>query len=279
MAVYARLRDELLTDPLLGEQPPFARSYLKEVGRWEKRQGGRGRRARGVHHSPLLSPCSQMLDYNVPGGKLNRGMAVADALAAVTGVENAGALPSTARFQADVAGWCIELLQACFLVADDIMDNSVTRRGQPCWYRKEGVGLLACNDYITLDTCLYRLLSMHFGDEPYYARLLDLFHETTHQTAHGPQLDVTTAPIGSVDLSRYTQATYDRIVTYKTAFYSFYLPVAAGMLVGGVPPAGGAYAVARSICLQMGHYFQVRQRGGSGVVWCCAGREEGRRVV
>ena len=33
MAVYARLRDELLTDPLLGEQPPFARSYLKEVGR------------------------------------------------------------------------------------------------------------------------------------------------------------------------------------------------------------------------------------------------------
>ena len=78
---------------------------------------------------------------------------------------------------------------------------------------------------------------------------------------------------------RYTQATYDRIVTYKTAFYSFYLPVAAGMLVGGVPPAGGAYAVARSICLQMGHYFQVRQRGGSGVVWGCAGREEGRRVV
>nr|CAD1837181.1 unnamed protein product [Ananas comosus var. bracteatus] len=32
-------------------------------------------------------------------------------------------------------GWCIEWLQAYFLVLDDIMDNFHTRRGQLCWFR------------------------------------------------------------------------------------------------------------------------------------------------
>ena len=84
-----------------------------------------------------------MLDFNVPGGKLNRGLAVADAVAAIVTPPSAAAaasvpeavaaLPADARFKADALGWCIEWLQAFFLVADDIMDGSLTRRGQPCW--------------------------------------------------------------------------------------------------------------------------------------------------
>lgn len=38
-------------------------------------------------HEPLTSATSQMLDYNVPGGKLNRGMAVFDVLKAVKGTK------------------------------------------------------------------------------------------------------------------------------------------------------------------------------------------------
>jgi farnesyl diphosphate synthase len=39
-------------------------------------------------------------------------------------------------------------LQAFFLVADDMMDKSTTRRGQPCWYQREDVGMSAINDAI-----------------------------------------------------------------------------------------------------------------------------------
>jgi hypothetical protein len=80
--------------------------------------------------------------------------------------------------------------------------------------------------------------------------------QTTHQTAHGQLLDITTAPIGTVDLSKYTEETYMRIVTFKTAFYSFYLPVVCGLLVGGVNNEA-AFATAKDICIQMGQYFQV----------------------
>lgn len=36
-------------------------------------------------------------------------------------------------------------MQASFLVADDIMDQSETRRGKLCWYKNKGLGLQVRN--------------------------------------------------------------------------------------------------------------------------------------
>eukprot|EP00983_Pelagomonas_calceolata_P019883 627572-Pelagomonas_calceolata.AAC.1 len=59
--------------------------------------------------------------------------------------------------------------------------------------------------------------------------------QVTFQTSHGQLLDlITAAPGGEVDLDKYTLDNYMRIVTYKTAFYSFYLPIACGMLLAGI---------------------------------------------
>ena len=47
------------------------------------------------------------------------------------------------------------------------------------------------------------------------------------------------------------------IVVYKTAFYSFYLPVALAMKIVGVKDEA-AYEKALDILLPMGEYFQVQ---------------------
>lgn len=225
LEAYDILRDQLLKDDLVAGQPSTAIEWFKEA-----------------------------LDYNVPGGKLNRGMAVYDVVAAIVGAEE---LSEADILKANVLGWCIEWLQAFFLVADDIMDGSITRRGQPCWYKQPKVGMVACNDYILLDCCIYRILKTHFTGHPAYTQIVDLFHEVTYQTAQGQLLDVITAPIGTVDLSRYTLDTYIRIVTYKTAYYSFYLPVACGMILAGITKPE-AFTLAQKICVEMGRYFQIQ---------------------
>jgi farnesyl diphosphate synthase len=74
---------------------------------------------------------------------------------------------------------CLWQLQAFFLVSDDIMDQSVTRRGQPCWYKNEGVGNIAINDSVMLEAAIYHLLKSHFRKETYYVDLLELFHEVS----------------------------------------------------------------------------------------------------
>jgi farnesyl diphosphate synthase len=68
-------------------------------------------------------------------------------------------------------------LQAYFLVSDDIMDASITRRGQPCWYRVEGVGMMAVNDALILEGAIFKMIRNHFRREQCYIDLVDLLHE------------------------------------------------------------------------------------------------------
>ena len=85
-----------------------------------------------------------------------------------------------------------------------------------------------------------------------------LLLETTYRTEMGQLLDLTTQPLNSpIDLNLFTEARYCTIVRYKTAFYSFYAPVALGMIAGGISN-DAALSTARSICMQLGEYFQVQ---------------------
>ncbi|KAF5343108.1 hypothetical protein D9758_016002 [Tetrapyrgos nigripes] len=171
------------------------------------------------------------LEYNVPGGKLNRGLSVIDTAEII----KARPLDDDEYLKAAVLGWGVELLQAFFLVSDDLMDGSITRRGQPCWYRQPHVRTIAVNDAFMLEASIYYLLKKHFKGQPYYVDLLEIFHETTFQTELGQLIDLISAPEDHVDLSKFSLEKHSLIVIYKTSFYSFYLPVALAMLMCGIP--------------------------------------------
>lgn len=82
-----------------------------------------------------------------------------------------------------------------FLIVDDIMDGSQTRRGKECWYKKDEVGLTAINDGIMIENGMYFLLKKHFGDKSYYIKLVELFHEITFITTIGQCLDLNTSKL------------------------------------------------------------------------------------
>mmetsp|Transcript_14507 Transcript_14507/g.37371 ORF Transcript_14507/g.37371 Transcript_14507/m.37371 type:complete len:263 (-) Transcript_14507:599-1387(-) len=187
--VFKKLAQDISEDPYVARQPAYAQKWI-----------------------------SEMQNYNVPKGKLNRGMAVLDGLLTLKPEASAAEIEG-----ANILGWCIEWLQAFFLVADDLMDDSITRRGQPCWYKRPEVGTVACNDSIFLEASIYRILKKHFRDKPYYTRLLDLFLETTFQTSTGQLLDLITAPPGKVDLAKYVAHTHTHTLPIEPNPNSFHL--------------------------------------------------------
>lgn len=194
------------------------------------------------------------IQYTVPTGKRNRGLALATSYQILKPNDKDQEL-------AYILGWCVEFLQAFFLVADDIMDGSETRRGKTAWYKHENLGMSAFNDSILLETCLYTLLENHFKDKPYYHDLVQEFRTVTRYTAMGQSLDLLTSnektPEGKKNLDAFDMSRYSSIVRMKTSYYSFYLPVVLAMKMAQIDNPE-LYRQAKTILLEMGHFFQVQ---------------------
>ncbi|KAJ4828779.1 hypothetical protein Tsubulata_023756 [Turnera subulata] len=219
MEVYSMLKSEILQDPAF-ESTEASRQWVEH-----------------------------MLDYNVPKGKLYRGMIV---ILSYKALKEGTELSNEEFFLACVLGWCIEWLQAYLLVLDDIMDNSHVRRGQPCWFRQPKVGLIAINDGILLRNHVTRILRNHFKGKPYYVDLLDLFNEVEFQTSSGELIDL----ISGLERENYSLPVYHRIVEYKSAYYSFYLPVACALLMAGENL--DKHVKEKGIFIELGDYFQIQ---------------------
>ncbi|KAJ5714378.1 farnesyl pyrophosphate synthase [Penicillium malachiteum] len=193
------------------------------------------------------------LQYNLQGGKLNRGLSVPD-----SGSILLGRAIDDHEFKAlTTLGWLTEILQAFFLVHDDIMDNSFTRRGQPCWFRQPDTGIMAVNDGVLLESSIFLILKSQFSTHPSYLRLMEVFHEASFHTQLGQLCDMITASEDRVDLDKFSMERYESIVQYKTSYYSFYLPVALSLYWLELDTPLNLQQT-HQIMMRMGHYFQVQ---------------------
>lgn len=145
---------------------------------------------------------------------------------ALLGAEAVGGRPEDALS----AGIAIELFQSAALVHDDIADESELRRGEPCLYKTEGVGLATNMGDLAL-TQVFEVVLADEGLDP--ARRLAVLAELARMERHtleGQALDLGWARDRRWDV---TCDDYVYMVTSKTAWYSAALPLYIGAIAGG----------------------------------------------
>ncbi|RNF25816.1 farnesyl pyrophosphate synthase [Trypanosoma conorhini] len=211
-----------------------------------------------------------LMDTTCLGGKYIRGLTVVNV---AEGFIAAGSYDEATKervlHDACICGWMVEFLQAHYLVEDDIVDNSCMRRGKPCWYRLPGVtSQSAINDGLILKSWAHMMALHYFADRPFLKDLFCLFHRVDYSTAIGQFYDVTSmcdsnkldpevAQPRTTDFAEFTLANYKRVVKYKTAFYTYLLPLVMGLFVSGGTPSVDMSLVER-VAMVMGEFFQAQ---------------------
>ena len=117
--------------------------------------------------------------------------------------------------------------------------------------------MVAVNDAFMLESAIYVLLRRHFKAHPAYVDLMELFHDISFKTEVGQLCDLLTAPEDHVDLDNFSLEKVRFIVIYKTAFYSFYLPVVLALHYLQIATPGNLEQ-ARRILIPTGEYFQAQ---------------------
>jgi geranylgeranyl diphosphate synthase type I len=207
--------------------------------------------------SPDLAPMAEWLTDLLRGGKRLRPAFAYWAYRAAGGADSAEAV---------AAATSLELLQACALVHDDVMDGSDTRRGLPAAHRRfgtlhrenswlgshEGFGMGAA--ILLGDLCL------SWADELLYASGLPLdalarakpvYDVMRTELMAGQYLDLLEQARGGGSVERAM-----RVVRFKSAKYTIERPLHLGASLAGAPSslldALSAYG------LPLGEAFQLR---------------------
>ena len=161
----------------------------------------------------------------------------------------------------------VELLHTAFVVHDDVIDGDLVRRGRPnvsgtfaARARAEGCGPERARRYgetagiLAGDLALagaVREIALCGAGPDVVARLLDLLEDVLHRSAAGELADVRVSLTEGASLADALD-----IAEWKTAAYSFELPMQAAAILAGAPEDVAAALGAVGRCLGVGFQLQ-----------------------
>nr|CAD7591763.1 unnamed protein product [Timema genevievae] len=213
---------------------------------------------------------AKILQYNVTGGKKNRGLGVVVSYRMLANEED---LTAENLELAHLMGWAIgdvlatsletydrpalksTQLHGSLLMTQDSLDQVETRRGKPCWYlTPQTTPLVAINDANLLVTAIYQLLKTHFKNQPYYVDVIELFQDVCHKATMGQVIDIETR--ADKTLQQFTMERYKAITKYKTVYHTFQMPVSLALYMAGIQDIE-IHRQAKTILMEMGQFYQV----------------------
>ena len=163
---------------------------------------------------------SPLLKFSRNGGKRHRPLICFAACMAVGG-DPQRAISSAAA---------IEHFHTAALIHDDIADEAELRRGEPCLYLTEGMGLAINMGDLGLQLVNGTVVKDPLLEDSVKVRVLTELIDMTRRTIEGQALDIGWARDGRYDIA---PEDYLIMATCKTAHYSGAVPLAIGAIVGG----------------------------------------------
>ncbi|XP_055691180.1 farnesyl pyrophosphate synthase-like [Lutzomyia longipalpis] len=192
----------------------------------------------------------EVLNYNVIGGKKNRAKMVVDAFKETAPKEK---LTDENLLLAVNLGLCLEVFHAAYLIFDDIMDESPTRRGKPSWHKLDDVQLKAINDSSMMEATIYKFIKKNFNHLPCYENIIDTLHTNILIITVGQYLDMIAT---DQDVLTFTMEQYRKIVIHKASNYTIYTPTKLGQILAGKEDVHCEKA--KNILYEMGAFFQIQ---------------------
>nr|XP_023022494.1 farnesyl pyrophosphate synthase-like isoform X1 [Leptinotarsa decemlineata] len=196
----------------------------------------------------LVKQLTTTATYNLDLGTKARGIAT---VVAYKALKKHDLTPENIKL-AVILGWCVRMVESFVLMFDDIVDNSWTRGGKLCWFRKNNVGMRAIIDGVYLENGVYYILKKYFSTHPQYVNLLEHFLESNFTTFIGQSLDMMPR-----NLDDFTLGNYITLTIGKTVHLAMYTSVAAAMFLANISDKEIHHQV-KSLLSSMGTYCQIQ---------------------